>query len=133
MSRRVKIAIALSIVCVLPLSACSTTQLPNIDFMKLPEFREAAAKLTQGFPKVGNAPNRPTDVRSAAEWDAAAKAIIADRESLSVPPSGEPDLSDAEIAAKRDALIAQARRYQSDDAVDYETPTFPTPKPRPPR
>lgn len=96
-------------------SACSTVKMPNIDFMRLPEFREAAAKLIEGFPDVGQAPTRPDDIRSAAEWDAAARDLIQKRAALSVPKDGSRPMTDAEIDAQVERLKAQIRRYKLDD------------------
>jgi len=82
------------------LSACSTVKMPNVDFLKLPEFREAAAKLVEGFPDVGVAPSRPEDIRSAAEWDAAARDLIAKRDALRTPMEGRAPMSEAEVDAE---------------------------------
>lgn len=99
----------------LAMSACSTVKMPNMDFLRLPEFREAAAKLVDGFPEVSDAPSRPEDVRSAAEWDAAARSLIAQRERLSVPMDGAAPMSEAELDAEVERLKAQIRRYKLDD------------------
>ena len=100
---------------VLAMSACSTVKMPNLDFLRLPEFREAAAKLIEGFPEVGDAPTRPEDVRSAAEWDAAARSLIAQRQRLSVPKDGAAPMTEAELDAEVERLKAQIRRYKLDD------------------
>ncbi|WP_371397734.1 hypothetical protein [Fretibacter rubidus] len=99
----------------LALSACSTVKMPNIDFMRLPEFREAAAKLVEGFPDVGLAPTRPEDIRSAAEWDAAARDLIQKRAALSIPKDGSSAMTEAEVDAEVERLKAQIRRYKLDD------------------
>ena len=83
--------------------------------LRLPEFREAAAKLIDGFPDVGKAPTRPEDIRSAAEWDAAARDLIQKRAAMSVPKDGAPAMSEAQLDAEVERLKAQIRRYKLDD------------------
>lgn len=100
------------------LSACSTVKMPNVDFLKLPEFKEAAAKLSKGFPSVGNAPSRPNDIRSASDWDRAARAIMAERDAMDVPEDGMPAMSDAQVEQDVEALKAQVRRYKLDDPIE---------------
>ena len=46
------------------LSACTTIKMPTIDVPGVPEFKEAAAKLVDGYPEVSDAPVRPGDLRS---------------------------------------------------------------------
>ena len=57
------------------LSGCTTVRMPNLDFLKLPEFREDAVNISD-YPRVKDAPVAPTDVRSAKEWDNAAEDLI---------------------------------------------------------
>jgi len=60
-------------------SGCSSIKVPDLDFMKLPEFKEEAENLA-GYPNVEDAPQTPTDVRSDAQWDKDAKKLIAKRD-----------------------------------------------------
>ena len=106
----------LAVLCAgLVMSACTTVKMPNFDFLRLPEFREAAAKLVEGYPDVGQAPTRPEDIRSAAEWDAAARDLIQKRAALSAPKDGSRPMSEAELDAEVERLKAQIRRYKLDD------------------
>lgn len=97
------------------LSACSTVKMPNADFLRLPEFREAAAKLIEGYPDVANAPTRPDDIRSAEAWDAAARELIAKQAALRTPMDGADAMTEAELDAEVERLKAEIRRYKLDD------------------
>lgn len=97
------------------LTACSTVKMPSADFLRLPEFREAAAKLIEGYPDVSQAPTRPEDIRSAAEWDAAARDLIAKQAALKTPMDGAKPMTEAELDAEVERLKAQIRRYKLDD------------------
>ncbi len=97
------------------LSACSTVKMPNVNFPSIPEFREAAQKLVEGFPEVSKAPMRPTDLRDAAAWDAAAKALMTERAGFNVPSKGDMPATAAEIDAELAALKAELYSYKLDD------------------
>jgi len=110
--KTISLATALGAVAVL--SGCSTVRIPNVDFLKLPEFREDANNI-KDYPKVSDAPLAPTDVRSAAQWDADAKAIIAKRDAERA--AGE--IADAPVVPlspeEQAALKAKVRAYKLDD------------------
>ncbi len=100
------------------LSACSTVKLPDFDMPGLAKFKEASAKLVEGYPEVSEAPVRPTDLRSSAKWDTAANALIAQRDGFNVPETAglqdapeTPEDFDREV----EALKAKVRSYKLDD------------------
>lgn len=98
------------------LSACSTVKMPNLDFFKSSEFEEDAKNLGD-YPDIADTPEAPSDVRSAAVWDAEAKKLIKERDSFiaSKDISSEPVKSAAELEREAAALRARARAYQADD------------------
>ena len=97
------------------LSACSTVKLPDFEMPGLEKFKEASAKLIEGYPEVSEAPVRPEDLRSSAKWDAAAKALISQRDGFNIPETGglpeTPEAFDREV----EALKADVRSYKLDD------------------
>lgn len=97
------------------LSACSTVKMPNIDMPGVPEFKEAAAKLIEGFPDVSQAPVRPKDLRSAADWDAAAKTLMTERRAFdALEQQSAPD-TPQDVINEIEQLKAQVRIYKLDD------------------
>lgn len=96
-------------------SACSTVKMPTIDVPGIPEFKEAAAKLVDGYPDASEAPERPEDLRSAREWDAAARELIAHKNGFDLPPLGDMPATDADIEAEVTALRDLVRSYKLDD------------------
>ena len=97
------------------LSACSTVKLPDFDMPGLAKFKEASAKLVEGYPEVSEAPVRPEDLRSSAKWDSAAKALMSQRDGFNVPDtSGLPETSEA-FDREVEALKAEVRSYKLDD------------------
>ena len=98
----------------LPAIACQTVKMPKIDLIKLPEFRDALESPSD-YPDVADAPAAPSDVRSDAQWDRAAKEIILTRDGFVVPDNSGQEKSDAEIAQDIDALKAEVRAYKADD------------------
>ncbi|PHR61450.1 MAG: hypothetical protein COA43_03635 [Robiginitomaculum sp.] len=110
--------IGLKILClsmVVALSACTTVKqkISDLDFIKLPEFREDAENIGN-YLSVANAPQTPTDVRSDAAWDNSVRELIAVGNSFKVP-DGEPVLSETEIEQKMQMLRAQVDEYKRDD------------------
>lgn len=106
-SKHLLLALTLSVT----LSACATYELPeNLDFIKLPEFREAVAEL-EDYPDVANAPPAPSGVRSDARWDKDARALIRLRDNFNAPISSDQGFTDSEI----ERLKAQVRAYKLDD------------------
>lgn len=96
------------------LGGCSSLKVPDLDFMKFPEFKEEAENLA-GYPNVEDAPQTPTDVRSDAQWDADAKKLIAKRDGFGPIPEGEPAETDAEFNQRVDDLVAKVEEYKLDD------------------
>lgn len=96
------------------LGACSTVSLPNVDFLKLPEFKEDAENV-KDYPNVANAPQTPTDTRSDAAWDGAANKLIKARNEFQVPENPRGQKSDAEIKQEFEALRAKVHDYKKDD------------------
>lgn len=96
------------------LCACQTVRMPKIDLMKSPEFENDAANIGNDYPDLAEAPERPTDMRSDAQWDADAKALIAMQDGAfeAIP---EDALSQAEIDARFEELKARAQAYKADD------------------
>ena len=105
---------SLGLMAALALTGCSTVKMPNIDFIKLPEFREDAVNI-KDFPSVADAPTAPTDVRSAKEWDKAAKAIIKVRDDFETPDPPTDKKSKAELEAEIQSLRNEVHAYKADD------------------
>jgi hypothetical protein len=102
------------VLCSLIVSGCASLKVPDLDFMKLPEFKEEAENL-DGYPKVEDAPEAPTDVRSDAQWDKDAKNLISKRDGFGPIPEGEPMETDSEFNRKVDELVAKVEEYKLDD------------------
>lgn len=105
---------SLSLVGVAFLAGCSSVSLPNVDFKTSPEFQKEAENIGD-YPKVSDAPVAPGDVRSDAAWDDAARKLMKVRADFTVPESGQPKRSDAEIEAEMRALEAKVKAYKLDD------------------
>lgn len=109
------------------LSACQTVSVPKFDFVKTPEFSEDAANIDPSFPSVDDAPEVPTDVRSAQEWDKDVRVLQElQKNALGV----EPSLSETEGDARFEALKAKAQAYKKDDPASGPVEGFPKYKPR---
>jgi len=95
------------------LSSCASMKLPDMDFIKFPEFKEEAQNIPD-YPKVLDAPQKPEGLRSAENWDKAAKNILAKRDGFT-----DPDLvdakTDAEIVREMQRLREKADAYKKDD------------------
>ena len=113
---RSKLASFLLIIAAASLSACSTVSMPNFDFLKSSEFEEDAKNIGD-YPSVSDTPTAPTDVRSAALWDAEAKKLMRERDAFNNGRATieAPAKSEAELAREAAALRAKARAYQADD------------------
>ena len=96
------------------LTGCTTVKLPDLDFLKLPEFRGDAVNV-KDFPRVKDAPIAPTDVRSAKEWDDAAKGLIKIRDKNDAPVDVRENETDAEVLANIEELRLKAQAYKLDD------------------
>ena len=113
---RKQFGILLIIFSVFSMSACSSIKMPNLDFIKIPEFRKEFredAKNIGKYPEVANAPQRPNDIRSDEEWDKAAKTIMAEGEAFNPPPLNPANkaMLDAEI----ENLSQKVEEYKLDD------------------
>lgn len=96
------------------LGACSTVSLPNVDFLKLPEFKEDAQNV-KDYPNVADAPETPTDTRSDAAWDGAANKLIKARNEFQAPDNPRGQKTETEIKREFEALRAKVHDYKKDD------------------
>ncbi len=103
-------------VCLAPiaLSACSTSILPTAEQLKLKEFRENIAALDDDYMDGSDLPSAPTEVRTAAEWDAAARELEALGANFKLPETDDP-MTDAEFQREFARLQALAVEYRKDD------------------
>lgn len=111
--------IGLGIVCVGALAlvgGCTTVKnrIPDFDFIKLPEFREEAENIGD-YPDVTTVPHAPTDVRSDAQWDQAARAQMVIGDGFTAPSDGAPAKSEAEIEREIEELSRRVEAYKQDD------------------
>ena len=112
------------------LAACQTVKVPKFaDLVKSPEFDEDAAKISQDYPKVKDAPFEPADIRSDAQWDKDANELLAlrnqdDKIGVELGPSA------AEAEARYEELKAKAQAYKKDDPASGLVQGFPKYKPR---
>lgn len=97
------------------LSGCSTVKVPDIDFLKLPEFREIVKNNQTNVPDVSEVPAEPDNVRADKVWDADAQRLLALRDGLTVPESELATLSQEEIDAEYARNKAKAQAYKLDD------------------
>ncbi len=95
-------------------AGCASVKMPDIDFLKLPEFQEDIENIG-GYPDVASAPQRPEDLPTDAEWDAAARDIMNRRDSFVGPNDGATGMSDAEFEQKIRELSAKVEAYKIDD------------------
>jgi len=128
-SWQINIRIVTCAVAFAALSACQTVSMPSLDFVKSPEFSEDAANIATDFPEPEDAPLEPTDVRSRAQWDRDARAILA----LRNRPRGIADqgaLTVNQGDARYEELKAKAQAYKKDDPASGPVEGFPKYKPR---
>lgn len=104
-----KIAFALAAAA---LPACSSTAIP--DFMNLADFRAEIDALDDNYPAPEDAPAIPTDTRSDAEWDEAARELQDLSADFQTPPVDAP-LTDEEFDETFERLKEQAQAYKADD------------------
>ncbi len=95
------------------LPSCASLKMPNLDFIKLPEFKEDAKNIGD-YPSVADAPLAPQDIRSDKRWDKDARSLMKKRDALQ-PPVLPDALSDEEIEAEMQSLAAKAQAYKRDD------------------
>ncbi len=106
--------LAASILAPVALSACSSSFLPSAEQLKLKEFRENIAALDDDYMSGKDLPSAPTEIRSAAEWDAAARDMEALGANFEVPETDDP-MTDAEFQREFDRLQAAVLEYRKDD------------------
>lgn len=99
------------------LGACGTVKLPDIDFIKLPQFREDAQNI-KDFPKVSDAPENPMGIRSDAEWDAAAQDLISKGEAFQSPVSTTHTQNNELPKSEIEKLRERVQAYKKDDPVE---------------
>lgn len=92
---------------------CTSIKIPDVDFFKLPEYKEA--KKDAAYPEAGDAPSAPMDKRSKAAWDSAAQTLIDTRDNFNAPSGGGPERSPEDIQREYDALKAKIDEYKIDD------------------
>jgi len=97
------------------LSGCSTVKVPDIDFLKLPEFREIVKNNQTNVPKVSEIPDDPANVRTDAGWDKDAAKLLALRDGFTVPETSQDLRSEEEIDSEFARLKAKAQAYKLDD------------------
>ncbi len=95
------------------LSSCASIKLPELDFIKFPEFKEEAENIPD-YPKVADAAEKPNDIRSAEKWDGVAETIIEKRDGFSDPDLLDPK-SDAEILLEMQDIANKVNEYKEDD------------------
>ncbi len=113
MSRRKLTKLAL-FSAVFALAGCTTVKLPDIDFLRMTGFFDNKDKIDD-YPKVSDAPSRPTGTRTHAVWDAEAKELITKRDLFNDLDGYSAAKSDAQIESDLDALRAKVRAYKADD------------------
>lgn len=95
------------------LSSCASMKLPDMDFIKFPEFKEEAQNIPD-YPKVADAPQKPEGLRTAEQWDNAAENILTKRDGFEDPDLQDPK-TDAEIFREMKELRNEADAYKKDD------------------
>jgi len=97
------------------LSSCSTVKVPDIDFLKLPEFREIVKNNQTNVPEISEIPAEPDNVRSDTVWDSDADRLLALRDGFTVPDAEPVPRSQEQIDADYARLKAKAQAYKLDD------------------
>lgn len=96
------------------LSACASVKIPNLDLMKLPDFRAESEKLGE-YPAVENAPGLPSEIRTDRQWDRDAKAIIRIRDNFEAPREPDRVTSASDIEREINRLTDVVNEYRADD------------------
>ncbi len=102
----------LAMVVLLP--ACTTVQIPNIDFKRLPEFIEETRDISD-YPKVSDVPPAPEEIRSAEEWDEAVKSLLNLRDANTADIDRTGITNSADSSLDIESLKAKVRAYKLDD------------------
>lgn len=116
--------LAVAVTACLMVSACQTVRMPKVDILKSPEFSEEAANISKSFPRVKDAPQAPTDIRSDKQWDKDAREMQALRETPS-PIEPAPGLSEPEVKAEFEKQKAKAQAYKKDDPASGPVDIYP--------
>jgi len=95
------------------LSGCASMKLPDMDFIKFPEFREEAENIPD-YPNVADAAEKPKNLRSGEAWDLAADVMIEKRDGFMAPELVDPK-SDTEIMREIQDLGNKVDAYKKDD------------------
>ncbi|MEM7730095.1 MAG: hypothetical protein AAF311_12600 [Pseudomonadota bacterium] len=95
-------------------SACASVDLPDIDFMGQSDFSDDIAQLDQSYPGADETPDRPVDVRTAAEWDQTARDMQALYD-LPEAPNTAPALTPEEFERQFERAREETGQYKQDD------------------
>ncbi len=120
--------IAIGLLAAVTFSACRTVSVPQFDFVKTPEFSEDAANIDTSFPSVKDAPEAPSDVRSAKQWDNDVRELQALRNAAR-PIDVEPPFTEVDGEARFETLKAKAQAYKKDDPASGPVQGFPDYRP----
>ena len=90
-------------------------RVPNVDFIKLPEFREIVRNNQTNVPDISDLPDTPDDVRSKESWDEQAGKLLGLREEFMIPQSAEGLMSADDIDAEFEQRKIRAQAYKLDD------------------
>lgn len=115
----IRVESILLVTAALALTACASVdipdvKLPKVNFMGESAFSEDVAQLDTSYPSPDETPEVPTDVRSAAEWDATAREMQ-QLDNLPDAPEAVPSLSEDEFDAQFEAAKAATEAYKVDD------------------
>lgn len=123
--KRIGIAMGAALI----LAACQTVSMPKLDFIKTPEFSVDAANIDKSYPRVAEAPEAPTDVRTAEQWDQDVRTIQALRDAPR-PDGVEEGFTTADDQLRYEALKAKVHAYKADDPASGPVQGFPDYRPR---
>ncbi len=104
-------AITVLLVC---LGGCSSVNLPKADILKFGEAHAGAKDYTK-YPKITDAPAVPTDIRSDAAWDAAARDLFKARDGFTTPADIGITKSTEQIQREFEMARAKVHEYKKDD------------------
>lgn len=97
----------------LVLGGCSSMRLPDSEFFTSDDIEDASKLRT--FPKVTEAPEAPTDIRSAAAWDEAARKLQKARDEYQAPMDLKPVRSKETLEREMAIARAKVHEYKKDD------------------
>lgn len=111
MSRFMRSLILLLVAGLLP--ACATVEIPDLG-QNLADFRDNLGDLDKDYMQAEELRPVPTDIRSAEQWDDAAREMQSLQEGFKTPPF-EPSLSDEAFEAAFESAQDYAKEYKDDD------------------